>query len=194
MMRTLLYAVVGLLVLIQLVLADDKSAVENLLNSKLDAAVEILQQKNLAKQTKQAKIVEIVTPMFDFQLMAKLTLGRKYWPGLAREDKIKFTELFFKLLKRAYLNELTTYTDEEIIVMSPLEIKGKIHIPTYLVSEDSQILMLYKFYQRNNIWKVYDIEIQGVSIIQSYRIQFDEILQKRTFDDLLQKLEQLVNQ
>ena len=49
--------------------------------------------------------------------------------------------------------------------------------------------MLYKFYNTNNNWKIYDIEIQGVSIIRSYRSQFNEILQRGTMDDLFEKLE-----
>ena len=53
--------------------------------------------------------------------------------------------------------------------------------------------MLYKLYPSNNIWKIYDIEIQGVSIIRSYRSQFREILQKGTIDDLLQRMQKSVN-
>ena len=52
--------------------------------------------------------------------------------------------------------------------------------------------MLYKFYNANNSWKIYDIEIQGVSIIRSYRSQFNEILQRGTIDDLLDKMEKPV--
>lgn len=191
-MRSLLYAVLSLLILNQTVLADDKSVAEETLKSKLEAVIAVLQKKELELEAKKKEIVEIVTPIFDFSLMAKLTLGRKYWPGLAKEKQERFTELFVKRLKESYLEKLTrsTYTDEKIIYNSPLEVKNKIHIPTYLISKDNKISMLYKLYKSHQNWKIYDIEIEGVSIITTYRSQFDQVLSKGTIDDLLKKLEE----
>jgi phospholipid transport system substrate-binding protein len=68
-------------------------------------------------------------------------------------------------------------------------VKKKIHTPTYLVSKDKKISILYKFYKAQKNWKIYDLEIQGVSIIRSYRSQFSSILESGTVDDLLLKLE-----
>jgi phospholipid transport system substrate-binding protein len=68
-------------------------------------------------------------------------------------------------------------------------VKKKIHAPTYLVSKDKKISILYKFYKAEKNWKIYDLEIQGVSIIRSYRSQFSGILENGTVDDLLLKLE-----
>ena len=188
-MRALLYTAFSLLILSQTVIADDKIAAEEFLKSKLDSVFEVLQKENLEQQAKNKAVVEIVTPMFDFALMAKLSLGKKHWPGLTKEKQDRFTELFVNRLRQSYLNKLTTYTDEEIIYEPPVEVKKKIHIPTRLISKGREISMLYKFYNSNNSWKVYDIEIQGVSIIRSYRSQFNEILQRGTIEDLFEKLE-----
>ena len=188
-MRALLYAAFGLLILSQTASADDKIAAKEVLKSTLDRVFEVLQKEDLDQQAKNKAVVEIVTPMFDFALMAKLSLGKKHWPGLTKEKQDRFTELFVNRLRQSYLNKLTTYTDEEIIYEPPVEVKKKIHIPTRLISKGREISMLYKFYNSNNNWKVYDIEIQGVSIIRSYRSQFNEILQRGTMDDLFEKLE-----
>ena len=192
-MKVLLYAVSSLLILSRPVIADEKIAAEEFLKGNLDAVFAVLQKKDLAPQAKNNEVVEIVTPMFDFALMAKLSLGRKYWPDLTQDKKDRFTELFVKRLRKSYLDKLTTYTDEKISYESPVAIKKKIHIPTHLISKGKKISMLYKLYPSNNIWKIYDIEIQGVSIIRSYRSQFREILQKGTFDDLLQRMQKSVN-
>jgi phospholipid transport system substrate-binding protein len=154
--------------------------------------ISVLQKKELELEAKKKKIVEIVTPIFDFSLMAKLTLGRKYWPGLAKEKKERFTELFIKRLKESYLEKLTrfTYIDEKIIYNAPVQVDKKIHIPTELISKDNKISMLYKLYKSKQEWKIYDIEIEGVSIITTYRSQFDQVLSKGTIDDLLKKLEE----
>jgi phospholipid transport system substrate-binding protein len=187
--NALLYAAFGLLILSQPVIADDKIPAEDLLKSTLGHVFEVLQKEDLDQQAKNKEVVAIVTPMFDFALMAKLSLGKKHWPGLTSEKKDRFTELFVKRLRQSYLNKLTTYTDEEIIYEPPVEVKKKVHIPTRLISKGKKISMLYKFYKSNNNWKIYDIEIQGVSIIRSYRSQFNEILQRGTMEDLFEKLE-----
>ena len=192
MMKILLYTAFSILLVGQAA-ADDKSAAEEYLKSKLDAVFKVLQKKDLSQQAKNSQVVEIVTPMFDFELMGKLSLGKSYWPDLSPEQREKFTELFVERLRQSYLNKLTAYTDEKIIYESPVAVKTKVHVPTQLISKGKKISMLYKLYSSNNSWKIYDVEIEGVSIIRSYRSQFNEILQKGTFEDLLQKMQKPVN-
>ena len=194
-MKGLLFAGLSLLILSQTVIADDKSAAEETLKTKLEVVLSVLQKKELAIEAKKKEIVEIVTPIFDFSLMAKLSLGRKFWPGLAKEEKERFTELFVKRLKESYLEKLSryTYTDEKIVYNAPIQVKKKIHIPTKLISKDNKISMLYKLYKSKQNWKIYDIEIEGVSIITTYRSQFEQVLSKGTIDDLLKKLEEPEN-
>jgi len=170
-------------------MADDMHDAEDIVKGKLDAVFTVLQKKELDQQAKKKEISEIVTPMFDFELMAKLTLGRAHWPNLPREKKEKFIELYIKLLQTSYLEKLTLYTDEKVIFDPPVQVKEKVQIPTQLISKDRKTSILYKLYRPANDWKVYDLEIQGVSVIRSYRSQFDEILQNGTIDDLLLKME-----
>jgi len=125
--------------------------------------------------------------------MAKLSLGRKYWPGVVNEKRQRFTELFTKRLKESYLDDLTLYTDEKVVFKTPVQVKRKIKIPTELVSKDNKISMLYKFHKSKHSWLIYDIEVQGVSIISTYRSQFDQVLSKGTIDELLLKLENQEN-
>jgi len=179
-----------LLILSQIAIAGDNCPAEELLKSRLEAVFAVLQKEDMAQQAKREEIVEIVSPMFDFALMAKLALGKKYWPGLSEENKEKFTDLFIKKLRTSYLSKLTLYTDEKIIYEPPVQDKAKVLISTYLISKDKKIDMLYKFYNSANSWKIYDVEIQGVSIIRSYRSQFDEIMQNGTIDELLLKLQE----
>ena len=188
-MRTLLYAACGLFILSQTTFPADTIAPQEILKSTLDRVFEVLEKEDIEQQEKNKAVVDLITPMFDFALMARLSLGKKHWSGLTREQKDQFTKLFVKRLRQSYLNKLTTYTDEKIIYEPSVEVKKKIHIPTRLISKGKEISMLYKFYNSKNSWKIYDVEIQGVSIIRSYRSQFKEILQKGTFDDLLQKMQ-----
>lgn len=187
-MKPLSYALLSLLIVCQSAMAENKASAEKLLKENLAAVFVILQKQDLDQDAKNNEIIDIVNPMFDFSLMAKLTLGKKYWPGLTPEQKESFTQLFIKRLRASYLDRLTLYTDEKVLYESSVKVKQKIHIPTYLVSQDQKISIIYKFYNSDSNWKIYDLEIQGVSLIRSYRSQFHAILRTGTFDDLLTKL------
>lgn len=188
-MRRILYAVLVLLLMSQVCWSDDKSAAKELVMAKVDAALSILQRKDLVQQEKNKQVVKIVEPIFDYNLMAKLTLGRKYWPGLSKKNREKFTDLFVARLKTSYIDKLSLYTDEKVVYDAPVQEGIKIQIPTSVISKNNRISMMYKLYKSSNGWKIYDIEIEGVSLISTYRSQFYDILSKGTIDDLLLKLE-----
>lgn len=191
-LKSLLYVMISLLVLSPTAAADNKSAAEVFLKSKLEAVLALLQQKELAQQAKTKEAVKIIEPMFDFPLMARLTL-KKYWAGLDQEKKERFIELFKKNLKEFYIGTLNLYTDEEIVYKTPVQgkKKRKVLIPTELVSKGERISMDYKLYKSKNNWKIYDVEIKGTSIIRTYQSQFYHDMRSGTIDDLLQRLENL---
>ena len=192
-MKRLLLTVTSLLILNQWAVAEDNRAAEDLLKNKIDAAIEVLQKKETDQQIKNREILEIVSPIFDFRLMAKLAMGREFWPGLTKEQKERYSKLFTDRLKSSYLDKLTLYTDEKVIYRAPVQDGRKIHIPTELVSKTDTVSMLYKMYNSTQGWKIYDIEIQGVSVISTYRSQFKEILSNGTIDELLLELEKPEN-
>ena len=192
-MRSLIYTVLILFITAQSGLTSDEKEAQALLKTKLDAAIAVLQQKDLDPQKKNEQLVEIVTPLFDFRLMAKLSLGRKYWPGLSEEKKDEFTDLFIKRLRASYLEKISLYTDEKVFFKTPVQNKRKVRIPTEIISNNNRISMTYKLYKSKKDWKIYDLEVEGISIISTYRSQFDQVLSKGTIDELLQRLEKPEN-
>ena len=187
-MKRILYAALVLLLMSQTGWADDKSAAKELLATKIEEALAVLQKKDLGQQEKNKEVVKIVEPIFDYNLMAKLTLGRKYWPGLSEKNRKEFTDLFVERLKGTYVDKLSLYTDEKVVYETPVQNGIKIQIPTSVISKNKKIAMMYKLYKSSDGWKIYDIEIEGVSLISTYRSQFYDILNKGTIDDLLSKL------
>jgi len=162
-----------------------------LLRTRWDAVFSVLRNKDIDQREKEKKINKIITPIFDFPLMAKLALGRKHWPALTAAQQEKFTTLFVERLKTSYREKISLYTDEKI-QFKPAEVKNKTicNIPMELVSKDKKVNILHKLHKVDKRWKVYDVEIQGVSILLTYRSQFDDILQKGTVADLLARLEE----
>ncbi len=168
---------------------NDPNDPRELLSSKWNAVISVLQNKDLDQKVKEKQISKIVTPIFDFPLMAKLSLGRKHWPKLNSTQLDKFTSLFSERLKRSYWKKIALYKDEKVL-FKPAEKKNKTYlIPTELLYEDKKVAILYKLRKVEKRWKIYDVEIQGVSVLLTYRSQFDEILSHGTVKDLLSRLE-----
>lgn len=187
-MRYLFSSILFVLLLVAPLQADETGEVRELLKTKIDAVVVLLQDKATDKTRRNEQIINIVTPLFDYQTMAKLSLGKKYWPTLSQEQRTKFSELFIERLQKSYLDKLDIYSDEEVLYGEPQATGRKVYVPSTLVAKDSRIGMLYKFYHSAEGWKIYDVEIGGVSVIQTYRSQFDGVLSEGTIDDLLEKL------
>ena len=127
--------------------------------------------------------------MFDFQLMARLSLGKK-WKKIKKKQRKEFVKVFVKRIQRSYLEKLDLYTDEEVIIGDAKQTKKKRAVlTTYLVSEDDKKEMIYKFRKhKNRGWLVYDVNILGVSFIQTYRSQFAGVLKNKTMDELIEDL------
>ncbi len=192
MRRSVCIAVVMLLIS-QVGWSDDRNAAKEMLNTKIEAALSILQRKDLDQQEKNKQVTAMVEPLFDFNLMAKLALGRKYWPDLSEKNRKKFVDLFVSRLKTTYVDKLSLYTNEKVIYGAPVQNGIKVQVPTNVISKDKNYSMLYKLYKSSKGYKIYDIEIEGVSLISTYRSQFYDILSKGTIDDLLLKLEKPEN-
>lgn len=169
--------------------ADERTAaVETLLKSRINHVLEILSRADLNDEAKREEVMAVINPVINFSLMAKLTLGKANWGRLTPDERNRFVDLFVKQLKASYLNKVTLYTDQKVIYQKAVESSGKVHVPTYLEAQDGRIEIIYKFYSANDQWQVYDVEIDGVSFIKSYRSQFDEVLNNGTVDDLFTQL------
>jgi phospholipid transport system substrate-binding protein len=196
-MRRFWCALLIFLVVGQRVSADDKDPNDptELLRTKWDAAISVLQKKNIDEKAREKQISKIVSPMFDFPLMAKLALGRTHWPKLTPTQREKFTRLFVERLKSSYQERITLYTDEKALFKPAIKNKKSkrtVYVPMELIHKDKKVAILYKLHKVDLPkvgWKVYDVEIQGVSILLTYRSQFDDILRKGTVKDLLSHLE-----
>ena len=160
-----------------------------LMRAKWDIAITILRNKELNQETREKKINQIVNSIFDFPLMAKLALGREHWPKLTPPQREKFTRLFVERLKTSYREKITLYTNEEVVFKPAIKKKSTVYIPMELKSKDKKVAILHKLRKVDKRWKAYDVEIQGISILLTYRSQFDDILRKGTVEDLLSRLE-----
>ena len=173
--------------------ADDTGEARDLLQKKFDDMIKVLKNRNIDKESKKAKIEDIFKPGFDFPLMSKLSLGRESWTAMTNEDQEKFVGLFTKVFRQAYLDKILKYVDEEVIFEESRQDGKKVYVQSFIVSRDKKTSVLYKFYQSGAGWKIYDVEIEGISYIQTYRSQFTESLKEITVEELMVKMEKLIS-
>ena len=175
----------------------DPNDPNEILEAKWNAIVNVLQSKDNDKELKNKIIDKIITPIFDTDLMAMLVLGRTNWSKLTPEQQKKFTELFSERLKSFYMEKTTLYNNQKVFFKPATHNRSSIYIPMVLISDDKEISILYKLHKMNDAeekgmkeyWKIYDIEIEGVSVLLTYQSQFDEILRKGNVKDLFDQLE-----
>jgi phospholipid transport system substrate-binding protein len=199
-MKRLCRAFFALVIVGQIGLAKDpneaKAALQKdpqlLVRTTLDTVLTLLRNKDLDPQTKEKRIDEIVTPVFEFPLMAKLTLGSAHWPKLTPPQQRRFTDLFVQRLKDTYREKLALYRDEQVAFKAVVikEKDKKVQVPTEVVNQDKTVAVVYMLVKQEDRWRIYDVEIEGISIVKTYRSQFDEVLSKGTVEDLLKQLEQ----
>jgi len=177
------------LLLLQPAFADETASVKKNAEQRINVVIDHIRDKDLDKKARNEKIIATIAPMFDFDLMAKLSMGKENWSRMNPAQQKEFNELFVSRLQESYLEKLDLYSDEEVVVDQATVIKNRIHVASHLVSKDNEIEMIYKFYKnKREGWKVYDVEIMAVSIVQTYRSQFADILSKQSIEDLLKRL------
>lgn len=171
--------------------ADDPEAARELLKDKVDSVLQVLEQTELSDADKREKVESIVDPLFHYDLMAKLALGPKHWPKLSADQQETFSKRFIQRVKDSYFDKISMYSGDADAAFTYDDIRtkdGKVHVPVEVRAGNNEIDMVYKFYQADDSWRIYDAEVNGVSIVQSYRSQFDQILEDSTVEDLLKDL------
>ncbi|HIF70569.1 MAG TPA: ABC transporter substrate-binding protein [Candidatus Lambdaproteobacteria bacterium] len=193
MMRNpILTAILGLFLLFGFVpfgQADEAAEITKMAKEKVNNIITYLRDTSLEKETRNKQIIDEVNTMFDFQLMAQLSLG-KQWKKTKKRQRKEFVKVFVKRIQQSYLEKLDLYTDEEVIIGDAKQTKKKRAVlTTYLVSEDDKKEMIYKFRKhKKRGWVVYDVNILGVSFIQTYRSQFSGVLKNKSMDELIEDL------
>jgi len=158
--------------------------------NKIDKVLMILKDSNLEKSKKAEEIINLMDSTFDYDLMSRLSLG-KTWKILSTEEKKQFTELFTQKLKSSYVEKLDLYTDELVEILGTETIKkNRVVLKTQLIGKNEKHDINYKFYKKRdeNAWLIYDVDLIGVSIIQTYRKQFSGFLKEKSINDLLSHL------
>ncbi|HEY3347623.1 MAG TPA: ABC transporter substrate-binding protein [Nitrospirota bacterium] len=157
-----------------------------------DKVISILKDPALKPKAKEAerraKIMKAVRDVFDFEEMAKRSLGQ-YWRQRSDAEKKEFTDLYADLLERSYINRIESYSDEKI-VYSAEKVDGDFAVvpSKFITKRNEEITADYKLMQKGGTWFVYDMVIENVSLVNNYRIQFNKIIRTSSYEELVRKM------
>ncbi len=167
------------------------------LKANIDKVIAILTDPALkseqSKDVKIDKIRSITDRMFDWTELARRSLGPD-WRKLNEKQQNDFTTLYKKLLEKVYMDQVLSYAGEKIVYDS-VDKQGddKAEVRTSIATSSKKIPVNYRLLLENSEWRIYDVVIEGVSLVSNYRSQFRNILSGGSFEDLMKKLSEKVS-
>lgn len=170
----------------------ENSATEQL-KPTLDELIVILKDESLQgdenKVERRTKIMATVKKGFDFREMSKRVLGRT-WKTISDEQREYFTELMTKLLENVYIGKLEGYSGKQLVYSNERQKGSRAQVTTLIEHEGVELPIHYILKNKNDKWMVYDINIEGVSLVRNYMEQFKSILRKDKFEGLVKVIEE----
>src|SRR5262245_32300118 len=162
------------------------------IKSTVDQVIQILTNPQLQgeekKQERRKKLREAIFVRFDFQEMARRSLGA-HWQRRTPEQQAEFIRVFSDLLEQTYVDKIESYNNEKFIYTNErvdgpyAEVGSKMRN-----SKGEEFSINYKLHRAGEDWRVYDLVVENVSLVNNYRSQFNRILTSSTYDELISKI------
>jgi phospholipid transport system substrate-binding protein len=162
------------------------------LRAQIERTVKILEDPELKKDGKQRErrgaVRQVANDIFDFSETAKRSLAR-HWAPRTPAERDEFVALFTDLLERSYISKIELYGGEKIrFVGEAVEPDGAVVRTRLVTKQGTEIPIDYRMLARGDKWLVYDVLIEGVSLIANYRTQFNKIITTSSYQELVKKM------
>ena len=173
------------------VFAAPTNGVTEEVKKTVDEVVRIVSDKEMKKndQKRRQALKKTISTIFDYNEMAKRSLG-KHWNQRSAAERKQFAELFASLLENSYASKIESYNNEKIVYLKETtdsdhaEVKSKV-----VTSKRDEFTLDYRMLNQNGKWMVYDVVIEGVSLVSNYRTQFNKIITTNGYPELVKKLQ-----
>jgi phospholipid transport system substrate-binding protein len=164
----------------------------------VNRVLEVLRDPKLkspaAKEIKKEKLRVIYKDMFDEIEFSKRTLSRN-WNKFNAAQRVEFVNLFEQVLEKSYIDKILDYSNEKVDFYKETMLSdSQAEIQTKIVTASKEIPIFYRMISKGGKWKVYDVVVENVSLVQNYRTQFNDILAKNTPEQLLETLRKKVKE
>jgi len=169
--------------------AGDVEDINSMVKKKVAVIFDLLGKQDIEKNARNEKIVGELNEIMDFQLAAYLSLG-KHWKKISKTQKKEFVETFQQYINNYIVEKIDLYTNQKIdIGDSKIVKKGRAELEIGILSGGETLQVNFKLRKnKKKEWRVYDVDIEGVSLITTFRSQFSGVLKNSSFEELLEKL------
>lgn len=167
------------------------------LQTTVNRVINILSDPQLKKPGQEHRrrqmLKDVINNRFDYEEMAKRSLSR-HWRSLSAAQQAKFVRLFSELLERSYAGKIEAYSDEKVLYKSERVDGDYAEIRTMVIRRNDRIPMDYRMIKKGGKWWVYDVVIEGVSLVSNYRNQFSRIIQQSSYQELVRRMQAKVKE
>jgi phospholipid transport system substrate-binding protein len=170
---------------------DPKAVVASTIQAIIDV-LEARTDKSTITDADRESIRQVVAGKFDYREMSRRSVG-KPWKKMTPEKQTEFTELFRQVLEYSYGNQLAGYHGQKVVFDKVDFKKDKARVKGAVIDNNKTIPMEYRLHQTPTGWQVYDIKIEGVSMITTFRKDFKSIIKKKNVDGLMATLQQKID-
>ncbi len=165
---------------------------QDTLQASVDEVLTVLRGSKQGDPGRVDRLAVSVAKVFNPEELAKRTLA-SHWQQFSAEEQKRFTTAFVKLLQNTYLRRLESYTDEKVVFLDEAALaENRAEVSTKIVTANKEIPIVYRLIHQGE-WKVYDVVIEGVSLVQNYRNQFTQILAKESPAQLIGRVESMAS-
>ncbi len=172
----------------------DETSPKQVVSSTIEGIIAVLEardDKTTVNDADREGIRKVVKGKFDYREMSRRSVG-KPWKKMDEANKQAFTELFRQVLEYSYGNQLAGYHGQKVVFEDAEFKKDKARVKGAVVDSSKSIPMEYRLHQTDTGWQVYDIKIEGVSLVTTFRKDFKSIIKKQGVDGLMAILEKKV--
>lgn len=165
------------------------------LHQSVDQILAILRRDVPGEQwvAKKEEIVVIVKSRFDADELAQRVLALN-WKSRTGQEKEQFISLFSQVLETTYINRLKSYSNEDVAFKKQIVNSDKAVVYSEIIKNDQEIPIVYRVKDTEGQWLIYDIIIEGVSLVQNYRQQFDQIIKSEGYAGLVRRMEEKIQE
>ena len=169
--------------------AGDVEDINSMVKKKVSVIFDLLGKQDIEKNERNEKIVGELNEIMDFKLAAYLSLG-KHWKKISKTQKKEFVETFQQYINNYIVEKIDLYTNQKIdIGDSKIVKKGRAELEIGILSGGETLQVNFKLRKnKKKEWRVYDVDIEGGSLITTFRSQFSGVLKNSSFEELLEKL------
>ena len=159
----------------------------------VDSVLEVLQNPELNPAQKKQRVSGRVQEFLDVTSITRRTLGN-YWDGATDEQRRRFADLFIQVLEGTYLNRIEDYSDGAVRYLKQRVKDDKAIIDTVITAQELEIPVQYMMIYSEGVWQVFDVVIEGVSLVRNYRSSYGEIIRREGYEGLFARMEQKVSE